>query len=326
MRALILIAFGLLLTSIKAQGPYASPAGEPGSLAIHKDSSVFIGWASNAIINRGWQNITNTSAGQTTAGDSISPTGKSGLNGVVSLGDGGIATLTFDGIIYDGPGADFAVFENSFDGLFLELAFVEVSSDGFSFFRFDAVSLTDTSAQIASFGNTDATNIYNLAGKYKAQYGTPFDLNQLAGKPGLDINNITHIRIIDVVGNIDELYTTYDSQNNPINDPWPTEFPVGGFDLDAVGVINFIPTSVDELNSEIQLNLYPNPAKELLNFNFKEIDDYIIDIVDLTGKTLLSDQTNSTTHQLSLNSLSPGIYFVSIKSESKSVVKRIVKQ
>jgi len=51
---------------------------------------------------------------------------------IVSLGDSGVADVTFAGAIYNGPGADFAVFENGFlnatnDSLaFLELAFVEV--------------------------------------------------------------------------------------------------------------------------------------------------------------------------------------------------------
>ena len=35
-------------------------------------------------------------------------------------------------------------------------------------------------------------------------------------------------------------YASYDSQRHQINDPWPTAFDIGtgGFDLDAVGVIN----------------------------------------------------------------------------------------
>ncbi|MFN6048554.1 MAG: T9SS C-terminal target domain-containing protein, partial [Bacteroidota bacterium] len=54
--------------------------------------------------------------------------GPAASNGVVSLGDGGIATLTFDPPITNGDGFDFAVFENTFLDTFLELAFVEVST------------------------------------------------------------------------------------------------------------------------------------------------------------------------------------------------------
>ena len=305
---------------------YAPPVGQVGSTAMHKDSSVFIGWASGSIIERGWQNIANTSAGKTTAGDSLSPTGKSGVNGVVSLGDNGSVTLTFNGVIKDGPGADFAVFENSFDGLFLELAFVEVSSDGINFYRFEAISLTDTTIQTASFGNTDATKIYNLAGKYKAQYGTPFDLNELAGTPGLDINNVSHVKIIDVIGNIAEPYATYDSQNHTINDPWSTEFPVGGFDLDAVGVINFSPTSIDYFSNKIQLKLYPNPVKNQLNFEFDKLEEYSIKVYNSTGSLLLSQTVTNKRFQIDLTSLDAGLYFVTVNSSKRNIAKRIIKQ
>src|SRR5262245_36289935 len=52
---------------------------------------------------------------------------------VVSLGDGGHVTLFVEAGISNGPGDDFAVYENGFfapGGLFAELAFVEVSSNG----------------------------------------------------------------------------------------------------------------------------------------------------------------------------------------------------
>jgi hypothetical protein len=161
-----------------------------------------------------------------------------GKSGVVSLGDGGIATLTFSAAIFNGEGFDFAIFENSFSDDFLELAHVEVSSDGINFFRFPSVSLSPSDVQVESFGLLDATQIYNLAGKYRLFYGTPFDLQDLANELGLDINSMTHVRIIDVVGSILPEFATYDSQGNIINDPWPTPFPTSGFDLDAVGVIH----------------------------------------------------------------------------------------
>ncbi|MBL4593781.1 MAG: T9SS type A sorting domain-containing protein [Flavobacteriales bacterium] len=316
----------LLIGKLDAQtlaGPYAPPAGQSGTTAIHKDSTIIIDWAISTITERGWQNIADTSLGKTTAGNDTSATDKSGINGTVSLGDGGSATLTFSGKIFDGTGVDFVVFENSFDGLFLELAFVEVSSDGTNFYRFDAVSLTDTSIQVPSFGNLDATNLYNLAGKYVAQYGTPFDLNELAGTPGLDINNITHVKIIDVIGNVAEPYTKFDSQNNPINDPWPTAFPTGGFDLDAVGVINFTPTSVNELNDKIVLSFYPNPSSDKVYFNFKEEGDYSYNIITLSGKTIANGQLHQ---ELDISNLEPGIYFIQVFFEDKFTTQKIIKQ
>ncbi len=231
-------------TKESVAGPYDPQIGQAGSLGIAKTSSAFTEWASSVVsITRGPQDITNPSGPLATIGDPSSIlTGNT--SSVVSLGDGGSITLGFATPIANGAGADFAVFENGFTsggaGLaYLELAFVEVSSDGINFFRFPSVSLTQTATQVGSFGLLDASNLHDLAGKYVSGYGTGFDLSELAGvSPLLNINHVTEVRIIDVVGSIDPRYGTRDSQGNLINDPFKTPFASGGFDLNGVGVIN----------------------------------------------------------------------------------------
>jgi hypothetical protein len=160
--------------------------------------------------------------------------GLGATNGIVSLGDGGSITLSFPVPIADGPGADFAVFENAFADTFLELAFVEVSSDGENFFRFPSHCLEtnwiDTYTQTNA---SDPTAYGGLAGKHTQGYGTPFDLRLLAGTPGLDTRRVTHVRIVDIPGD----GSVVDAYGNPIFDPYPT-WGSGGFDLDAVGVLN----------------------------------------------------------------------------------------
>ncbi len=327
MRVVLTILLLTLLSNSKliAQpaGPYAPPAGQTGSTAIHKDSIVFVAWANNAIIERGWQNIANKSLGKTTAGTAVSATAKSGINGVVSLGDSGVATLTFPGSLYDGLGADFAVFENGF-GSFLELAFVEVSSDGINFFRFDSHSATDTTVQVGSFGSVDATDVHNLAGKYTAGFGTPFDLNELAGTPGLDISNITHIRVVDAIGSLTEPFVMRDSQNRPVNDTWPTPFPTGGFDLDAVGAIHINSNSIDEFSST-SLSTYPNPVNGVLNIGLSSFGTYDLKIIDINGSIILSKTLSGNSHQLNVTHFRSGIYAVIIQSGTEKIVKRIVK-
>ena len=135
-----------------AVAQFAPSVGQMGTTAIHADSSIFIDWASGCTIIRGNQDISSPSLGITTVGDNSCAIGKAGQNGVVSLGDGGEAILTFNSPIINGIGFDFAVFENSFSDLFLELAFVEVSSDGINFFGFPATSLTQDTLQIDGYG------------------------------------------------------------------------------------------------------------------------------------------------------------------------------
>jgi len=207
---------------------------------IHFESEKIVNWAANVTVTRGYQNIMNPSLGLASFGETSNGIGKADGE-VVSLGDRGEAIITFTTPIINGEGCDFAVFENSakYQELpFLELAFVEVSSNGVDFFRFPAVSNTQTATQTGGFDSTNPDNVYNLAGKHLTYNGTPFDLEELKNIDGLDVNNITHIKIIDVVGSINPDFASFDSNGNIINDPFPTPFVSSGFDLDAVGVIN----------------------------------------------------------------------------------------
>ena len=226
-------------------GPYAPAAGQPGSTAIAYNSPQIVAWATTVQdLTRGPLNIANPGGGLASFGSGASALGPTGIDttAVVSLGDGGHITLGFAQPITDGPGYDFAVFENGLSDTFLELGFVEVSSDGNNFFRFPSISLTPTATQVGSFGALDPTNLNDIAGKYRVGFGTPFDLQELSGvSPLLDINDVKFVKIVDVVGSINPLFATLDSANNPVNDPYPTAFASGGFDLDGVGVINQVP-------------------------------------------------------------------------------------
>lgn len=250
---LSLVGLGLVAASaLLVAGPYDGPAGSPGSCAIAYTDPAIIGWASGvAELVRGPAQIDAPELGAADFGvgeNALGPVRRESLDDVfdvVSLGDGGRITLTFDGAITDGPGWDFAVFENGFAGSFLELAFVEVSSDGINFFRFDARSETPTATQVGSFQAVDPTALHNLAGKYAGGFGTPFDLAELTeiaeGDPRLDLRAITHVRVVDVIGTIAPAYASRDGLGRIINEPWPTPFGTGGFDLDGVAVRHFAP-------------------------------------------------------------------------------------
>lgn len=317
----ILIFAGILFAAV-ANAQFAPPAGIAGTTAIHKDSSVFVSWATGCTVNRGWQDISNMAAGLATIGDSSNALGMADGISVVSLGDGGSATLTFDNPVTNGPGWDFAVFENSFLQTFLELAFVEVSSDGVNFFRFPSVSLTQDTVQVNSFGSVDATKINNLAGKYVALYGTPFDLDEMINIPGLDVMHITHIRVIDVVGSVDETFATYDSQGHKVNDPWPTPFPSSGFDLDALGVIHQSTTSFHEQSNFRNFQVYPNPIQHsgYLKYTLRKSSTVALKIFSADGSEVFSEKffQSEGVQTLSLNEmkLKKGVYVAVLSDDA----------
>ncbi|MCD4681662.1 MAG: T9SS type A sorting domain-containing protein [Bacteroidales bacterium] len=298
---------------------YPPPAGQEGTTAIHKDSSAFVGWAVGCAVERGFMDISNPELGQVSAGDETLAIGQADGQ-IISLGDGGVALLHFDQPLRDGTGPDFAVFENGLSDDFLELAFVEVSSDGVNFFRFDAISLTQTNTQVGTFGLLDATKLHYLAGKYRLEYGFPFDIEHIEDNPLLDKDSIVQVRIIDVVGCIQDEYTTYDSQGNKINDPWPTPFESGGFDLDAVGVIHDASTSYVNENIISETMVYPNPARNYIYIEFTgEVNISDIELYNDFGN-LVEISTSDIQDQgqgifiFNISFISSGLYLIRLRS------------
>lgn len=287
MKKLSLLFFVLLLVRALSASdeslpsyPYAGIVGSETSTAIAKDDAAIVAWATSVEeyvvgtnVDSTWQDST-----QALGAAEGSP------YDVVSLGRGGEITLSFLQPIYDGPGDDFAVFENSINDTFLELAWVEVSSDGVHFVRYP--NFSETYEPVDSNGDVAADKVYGFAGKYRAGYGTPFDLSMIklaytiaiedgskfpssysddlvANYPHVDFNDIRYVRLIDVVGDGSQVSALIPwgsvDEGYPIYDPYPTVISAG-FDLDAVGVINQV--DADGLAQSIEFSAIANQRLE----------------------------------------------------------------
>ncbi|MBS1644350.1 MAG: T9SS type A sorting domain-containing protein [Bacteroidetes bacterium] len=318
----ILIALCLLLSGA-VQAQYAPQAGVVGTTAIPKTSSLFQAWATRCDVQRGLQQIGNMAGGYASLGDTSAAIGAPDGN-VLSLGDAGVATVFFKDALRNGTGADFAVFENGFANVlnpeeaFLELAFVEVSSDGVHFTRFPAISQTQDTVQLSSTAApsyTTARQLHNLAGKYIAGFGTPFDLQELVDSPGLDVQHIIAVRLIDVVGAIGA-DGSLDAQGRKVNDPFPTPFPSSGFDLDAVGVIHSTATTVvPTLATDI--SVYPNPAGATLDVRVPDgFGTGLLSLYAPSGACLRQNAIHSGTTRLSLQELPAGLLFLRLQFQN----------
>ncbi len=308
--------------TIPEHGPFCGAVGTDGCNAIAADDNQFVAWATNVVLTRGPQNISNPNSPLASFGDETNAIGPATPNNsmeAVSLGDGGSALVTFERPIRNGEGPDFAVFENDVSGGFLELAFVEVSSDGIHFVRFPATSLTQTETQTGSFAFTDPTFINNLAGKFKIGYGTPFDLEELADSANLNIDSIVYVRIIDVVGNIDPQYATYDAFGHIVNDPWPTDFASCGFDLTGVGVIHQKPVGI-ESHEMPQVFAYPNPTTGTLYIINENADR--IELYNMNGKLLEVVETGDTQVTLNMQSYPAGLYMLKVGNGVQKILKK----
>lgn len=206
-------------------------ADDPDRRAIVKDDSRLLAWA-NEIVDY-------------VEGEGVSPLfldleqalgPAEGLSTqTLSLGEGGSVTLSFAGVIREQVGPEFTVFENSFNDTFLELAWVEVSSNGIDFARFPSQYMGQKI--LGSFSEQAPELMDGLAGITRAGTSTAFNLYSLDGHPMvqmglLDLESIISIRVVDIRGD----GTAFDSGGHPIYDPFPTS-QSAGFDLDGVGIL-----------------------------------------------------------------------------------------
>jgi hypothetical protein len=161
--------------------------------------------------------------------------GSNDVYDIVALGEGGTITVAFPWLLADGPGLDFVVFENAVPDDFIELAFVEVSSDGIHFARFDTVCLVER--PVGSYERINGRLVDGFAGPGGLGVGVGFDLASLENHPlvvggQLDLDVVAFVRVVDVLGD----GSMVDSFELSVHDPFPV-IGSGGFDLEAIGVL-----------------------------------------------------------------------------------------
>jgi hypothetical protein len=141
----------------------------------------------------------------------------SGSLDVLSLGRGGVIVLRFDDLVaIDGPGADLLVFENPFPG-FPETGVVAASEDGETFFEWPCLPKSPDGKYPGCAGVNPVLS--------SPENGVPATDPAQAGGDAYDLKDLglqraRYLRIRDSAGN--SIYAS----------------PAGGFDLDAVAVVN----------------------------------------------------------------------------------------
>jgi len=152
------------------------------------------------------------------------PKGKGLLSGsldVLSLGKGGSIELAFGGVIRDGDGPDFVVFENAFwpggdpTAVFAEVGEVSVSEDGVEWLTFPCDAEGDGA------GNFPGCAGFTPTLEFDADAAVPLDPT-LSGGDAFDLADVgltraSYVRVTDVSN--------------------AGASPSAGFDLDAVGVV-----------------------------------------------------------------------------------------
>ncbi len=99
----------------------------------------------------------------------------------------------------------------------------------------------------------------------------------------------------------------------------------------GANVDDFVITGVlSNQNFELQnIAIYPNPSKGIFNISLGDLKPSLIEVYDISGKTILFKkdiQTSNFETSFDLSNASTGIYFIKLTAYNQSIVKRIVKE
>ena len=105
--------------------------------------------------------------------------------------------------------------------------------------------------------------------------------------------------------------------------PGPGIWPVAVKDLDSAEVV----TSIEKLDAGMSLRVYPNPAAMSVNIESDEAIESIT-LLSVTGTVILRiSAVRSENYILSTGDLSPGVYFLEIRSvNNKMGFSRLIRR
>ena len=84
-------------------------------------------------------------------------------------------------------------------------------------------------------------------------------------------------------------------------------------------------TEIEENNAQHNISVFPNPAKEAFSiFTFSD-DNTFIQLLDIKGNVILSDNFVRNT-SVNISNLAKGLYLLKLRNCKKSYIKKIIKE
>lgn len=130
---------------------------------------------------------------------------------------------------------------------------------------------------------------------------------------------------LDTAGNYCRTFVSGETYNG-------LDFVVDSANIIAVNPNECLNVGISENNFKTNLNVYPNPAKDILNIDFelKEKANVSIELIDVIGKTTAAIESNklytAQKHKIpyQLNDIPNGVYFVKISLNESIINQKII--
>jgi len=84
--------------------------------------------------------------------------------------------------------------------------------------------------------------------------------------------------------------------------------------------------SVDELNTNIQTTLYPNPAANKVHFLWSGTENLAIKVYNITGQKIFTTLISKQNNEIDITNLSVGLYFVHMSSGNEKGIEKLIVQ
>ena len=103
---------------------------------------------------------------------------------------------------------------------------------------------------------------------------------------------------------------------------WDTNFGYGF--ANAENHFNYSDVSIESVNIEDNISIFPNPVNDFLQINIDNYEQSCLTVFDITGKVIL-EKTFHKTIRLNTQNFKKGVYFIEIKTQNKLLTKKLIK-
>jgi PKD repeat protein len=111
-----------------------------------------------------------------------------------------------------------------------------------------------------------------------------------------------------------------------------TLYKTGTFGFTVLDYTTMATTGVKSIDHNLtNLSVYPNPGSGIVNLDFSATESSVVTLLvtDITGKTILSNMTQSkigkNTETIDISALDPSIYFIQINTSTSQKVLKLIK-
>lgn len=127
-----------------------------------------------------------------------------------------------------------------------------------------------------------------------------------------DAQNPTEVEVVNEPGQVTSL-------------PFLNSFPTDGqvYTFCPEGAIP--PVSTQNILTNLDWNIYPNPVEQMLTIDFKDLDNGSFELLTMDGKVVQSGQVNLGQTQLDVRALPSGHYMARVITDDGFAVKRFFK-